>query len=161
MTAVVAIAAVGSNGVIGAEGDIPWRIPEDWRRFRDLTTGQVLIMGRKTFDSIGRALPGRTTIVVTRDRMWRGDGVRVAPTVVEAFAQAEQLQPETIFVVGGGELYRAAWDRLDRLELTLVDQAPEGDVVFPVVDPEDWHETSREQRDGFAYVGYARQQERY
>lgn len=161
MTPVVAIAAVGRNGVIGAESDIPWRIPEDWRRFRDLTLGQVLIMGRKTFDSIGRPLPGRTTIVVTRDKRWRGDGVQVAPTVADAFAQAERLQPQTIFVAGGGEIYRAAWDRLDRLELTEVDRAPEGDVSFPAVDPQDWHEASREQRDGFAYVSYARRQERY
>jgi dihydrofolate reductase len=158
---VVGIAAVGSNGVIGAEQDIPWRIPEDWRRFRALTTGQVLIMGRKTFDSIGRALPDRTTIVVTRDKMWRGEGVRVAPTVQEAFAQADALHPDTIFVAGGGEIYRAAWERLDRLELTLVDQAPVGDVTFPPVDPQDWQESSREPHDGFSFVGYSRRQERY
>ena len=83
-TEVVAIAAVARNGVIGAGGDIPWRIPEDWARFKRLTMGQVLIMGRKTYDSIGRALPGRTTYVITRDRMWRGDGVRAVPAVDEA-----------------------------------------------------------------------------
>ena len=74
--------------MIGADGDIPWRIPEDWQRFKRLTTGQVLIMGRKTWDSIGRPLPGRTTFVVTRDRMWRGEGVRAVPFLDEAFAQA-------------------------------------------------------------------------
>jgi dihydrofolate reductase len=161
MTEVVGIAAVGRNGVIGADADIPWRIREDWRRFQALTMGQVLIMGRKTYDSIGRPLPGRTTIVITRDRRWRGDGVHVAPSVAEAFALAETLRPQLIFVAGGGEIYRAAWDRLDRLEVTEVDQAPEGDVTFPEIDPQDWHEVSREARDGFQFVGYQRLQERY
>ena len=115
---IIAIAAVARNGVIGAENDIPWRIPEDWRRFQRLTTGHVLIMGRKTWASIGRALPGRTTFVVTRDRMWRGDGVRAVPVLEEAFEQAQRLRPSTIFVAGGGEVYRAAWDRLTGLEIT-------------------------------------------
>ena len=98
--------------MIGAGNDIPWRIPEDWQRFKRLTMGQVLIMGRKTYDSIGRPLPGRTTFVITRDRMWRGDGVRAVPALDEAFDQAALLGPATIFVAGGGEIYRAAWDRL-------------------------------------------------
>ena len=76
---IVGIAAVARNGVIGDGQDIPWRIPQDWQRFRDLTTGQVLIMGRKTYDSIGRPLPGRTTFVVTRDKTWRRDDVRAVP----------------------------------------------------------------------------------
>ncbi|HEU4909857.1 MAG TPA: dihydrofolate reductase, partial [Propionibacteriaceae bacterium] len=76
MPQIIGIAAVAANGVIGAENDIPWRIPADWQRFKALTMGNVLIMGRKTYDSIGRTLPGRTTFVITRDPMWRGDGVR-------------------------------------------------------------------------------------
>jgi dihydrofolate reductase len=161
MTEVVAIAAVARNGVIGAESDIPWRIREDWRRFQAVTMGHVLVMGRKTYDSIGRPLPGRTTIVITRDRMWRGDGVRVAPSVSEAFALAATLKPERIFVAGGGEVYRAAWDRLDRLEVTEVDSTPDGDVTFPEIDPQDWQETSREAHEGYSFVGYHRRQERY
>ena len=144
------------NGVIGAENDIPWRIPEDWRRFQRLTMGHVLIMGRKTWASIGRALPGRTTFVVTRDRMWRGDGVRAVPVLDEAFAQAQLLGPATIFVAGGGEIYRAAWDRLTGLEITEVDQSPAGDVTFPDIDPDDWVETSREPHPGFSFVSYRR-----
>ena len=161
MTEVVAIAAVARNGVIGAESDIPWRIREDWRRFQAITMGHVLVMGRKTYDSIGRPLSGRTTIVITRDRMWRGDGVQVAPSVSEAFAVARTLKPDRIFVAGGGEIYRAAWDRLDRLEVTEVDTTPDGDVTFPEIDPQDWQETSREPREGYAFVGYHRRQERY
>jgi dihydrofolate reductase len=147
---------VGRNGVIGAESDIPWRIPEDWRRFKAMTTGHVLVMGRKTYDSIGRPLPGRTTIVLTRDPTWRAEGVRVAPSLAEAFALAESLEPEVVFVAGGGQVYRAAWSRLDRLEVTEVDQAPDGDVTFPAVAPEDWLELSRQDRDGYSFVSYRR-----
>ena len=153
---VVGVAAVGRNGVIGAHCDIPWRIPGDWRRFKEMTTGHVLIMGRRTYDSIGRPLPGRTTIVLTRDPTWRVDGVRVAPSLAEAFTLAESLEPEVVFVAGGGEVYRAAWSRLDRLEVTEVDQAPDGDVTFPAVEAAEWAELSRQQEDGYSFVSYRR-----
>ena len=90
---IVGIAAVARNGVIGDGQDIPWRIPQDWRRFRELTSGHVLIMGRKTYDSIGRPLPGRTTFVVTRDKTWRRDAVRAVPCLDEALALAGDLAP--------------------------------------------------------------------
>ena len=176
---IIGIAAVARNGVIGADGDIPWRIPEDWQRFKGLTMGQVLIMGRKTWASIGRPLPGRTTYVVTRDNslargttpsnprrdrndtrevapMWRGEDVYAVPFLDEAFAQAAARKPETIFVAGGGEIYRAAWDRLTRLEITEVDAEPEGDVTFPEIRSDEWREISRERHAGFAFVGYRR-----
>jgi dihydrofolate reductase len=156
MAEIIAIAAVAANGVIGAENDIPWRIPADWRRFKALTMGQVLIMGRKTYDSIGRALPGRTTFVITRDRMWRGDGVRAVPSLDEAFDQAMLLNPQTVFVAGGGEIYRAAWDRLTGLEITEVDQSPPGEVTFPEIDPHQWIEVGREPHDGYRFVSYRR-----
>jgi dihydrofolate reductase len=153
---IVGIAAVARNGVIGADGDIPWRIPEDWQRFKRLTMGQVLIMGRKTWASIGRPLPGRTTYVVTRDKMWRGEDVFAVPSLDEAFAAAAAREPETVFVAGGGEIYRAAWDRLTGLEITEVDADPEGDVTFPEISSDEWREISREPHFGFAYVGYRR-----
>jgi len=156
MTEIVGIAAVAGNGVIGSGNDIPWRIAEDWQRFKRLTMGQVLIMGRKTYDSIGRPLPGRTTFVITRDRMWRGDGVRVVPLLDEAFQQAALLAPASIFVAGGGEIYRAAWDRLERLEITEVDQTPQGEVTFPEIDRAVWSETFREDHEGFSFVSYRR-----
>ena len=131
---VIGIAAVAANGVIGAGSDIPWRIPADWQRFKRLTMGHVLIMGRKTYDSIGRPLPGRTTVVVTRDKMWRGDGVRVAPTVDDALRLADEVGSGSIFVAGGGEIYRAAWPRLTRLEITEVAREVDGDVTFPPID---------------------------
>jgi len=153
---IVAIAAVARNGVIGADGDIPWRIPEDWRRFKRLTMGQVLVMGRKTWASIGRPLPGRTTYVVTRDETWRGEDVYAVPSLDEAFDQAAVRDPETIFVAGGGEIYRAAWDRLTGLEITEVEAEPAGDVTFPEIDPEKWRETFREPHAGFTFVSYRR-----
>ena len=148
---VVAIAAVARNGVIGSGNDIPWRIGEDWARFKALTMGQVLIMGRRTYDSIGRPLPGRTTIVVTRDPDWYADGVTVVHGLDEAFARATALGSERIVVAGGGEIYAAAWDRLDILEITEVDTTPDGDVLFPDIGPE-WQQTARTPRAGFAFV---------
>jgi dihydrofolate reductase len=156
MAEIIAIAAVAANGVIGAGNNIPWRIPADWKRFKALTMGNVLIMGRKTYDSIGRPLPGRTTFVITRDRMWRGDGVRAVPSVNEAFDQAMLLNPQAIFVAGGGEIYRAVWDRLTGLEITEVNQQPDGEVTFPVIDPDEWLETGREPHDGYSFVSYRR-----
>jgi len=156
MPEIIGIAAVAANGVIGARNDIPWRIPADWQRFKALTMGHVLIMGRKTYDSIGRSLPGRTTFVITRDRMWRGDGVRAVPSLDEAFEQALQLDPKIIFVAGGGEIYRAAWRRLTALVITEVDENPHGDVTFPAIDPEEWLETGRESYDGYSFVSYRR-----
>ena len=156
MAEIIAIAAVAANGVIGAGNDIPWRIPADWQRFKALTMGNVLIMGRKTYDSIGRPLPGRTTFVITRDRMWRGDGVRAVPRLDEAIDQAVLLDPRTIFVAGGGEIYRAAWDRLAGLEITEVNLRPDGEVTFPEIDPDEWMETGREPHDGYSFVSYRR-----
>jgi dihydrofolate reductase len=157
---IIGIAAVAANGVIGARNDIPWRIPADWQRFKALTMGNVLIMGRKTYDSIGRPLPGRTTFVITRDRMWRGDGVRAVPFLDEAFDQAMLLDPKIIFIAGGGEIYRAAWDRLTGLEITEVDQYPQGDVRFPDINPDDWIETRRERHEGYSFVSYSRRSRR-
>ena len=152
----VAIAAVARNGVIGADGDIPWRIPEDWSRFKRLTMGQPLIMGRKTSDSIGRPLPGRTTYVVTRDRRWRGEGVFAVPDVEAAILAARATEPAAVWIAGGGEIYRAAWHRLDRLEITEVDVEPEGDATFPTIDPAVWSEVARDPHPGYAFVSYRR-----
>jgi dihydrofolate reductase len=157
----VAIAAVARNGVIGADGDIPWRIGEDWARFKRLTMGQVLIMGRRTYDSIGRPLPGRTTYVVTRDRTWPrdqrlGKGVRGVPGVEEAIVLGLASGSPVVWIAGGGEIYRAVWDRLDRLEITEVDAEPDGDATFPPIDADVWEEVTREAHSGFAFVSYRR-----
>ena len=154
---VTLVAAVARNGVIGAGGGIPWHLPGEQRRFKELTLGHVLVMGRLTYESIGRPLPGRTTVVVTRTAGWNAgdDGVLVAPGVPEAIAVAGTVDEE-VFVVGGSRVYEAALPLADKLELTWVDAEPEGDARFPAVDWDAWREVAREEHEGWAAVTYER-----
>ena len=154
---VVAVAAVARNGVIGAGGAIPWHLPGDLPRFKKITKGHVLIMGRKTYDSIGRPLPGRSTIVITRNRSWSADGVEAVGSMESALTRAAEIDPEgPIFIAGGGDIYRSALARTDRLEITEVDAEPAGDATFPEIDDDHWVETARDDHDGFAWVTYRR-----
>jgi dihydrofolate reductase len=148
---IILIAAVGANGVIGRDNDLPWRIREDLQHFKQLTLGHTLVMGRKTYDSIGRPLPGRRTVVVTRQQDWSADDVEVVHTVEEALKQDGD-----IYVAGGGEIYRQALPYADRLELTEVDQSPDGDVTFPTFDRSAWTETTRTPHNGFTFITYDR-----
>ncbi|WP_432942179.1 dihydrofolate reductase [Kribbella sp. CA-253562] len=150
---VVLIAALGRNRVIGRDNDLPWRIREDLQHFKQLTLGHTLVMGRKTYDSIGRPLPGRRTVVITRQPDWSTPGVEVAHTLDDALKLADG---NDVFVAGGGEIYRLALPSADRLELTEVDQSPDGDVTFPELDPTAWTETARDPHDGFSFVSYVR-----
>ena len=154
---VTLVAAVARNGVIGADGGIPWHLPGEQRRFKELTLGHVLVMGRLTYESIGRPLPGRTTVVVTRTAGWSAndDGVLVAPGVSEAIALAATVDEE-VFVVGGSRVYAEALPLADRLELTWVDAEPEGDARFPEVDWGAWREVARQEHEGWAAVTYER-----
>lgn len=151
----VIVAAVARNGVIGIDGRLPWRIPEDLARFKRITMGGALVMGRATFESIGRPLPGRTNIVLTRNEEWSHEGVEVAGSL-DAALEIARARGEDTFVVGGSEVYQTALDATDRLELTEVDAAPEGDTWFPSVDWSKWQETARETHDGFSFVTYER-----
>lgn len=150
---VTLIASVAENGVIGADGDLAWRNPEDLRRFKSLTTGHPIVMGRRTFDSIGRRLPGRRTIVVTRSAGWTADGVEVVHSVAEGLALAGDGDT---FVIGGGEIYAQSIDLADRLEITHVEQALPGDTSFPAIAPADWERSRVQHRDGFTFVSYRR-----
>jgi dihydrofolate reductase len=154
---VTIVAAVARNGVIGVAGGLPWHLPDDLRRFKRLTMGHVLVMGRRTYESIGHPLPGRTTVVVTRQDDWSAgaDEVVRARDVPGALRLAGELDDE-VFVVGGGQIYEEALPFTDRLELTLVDAEPHGDTVFPAVDWSEWRELSRESADGVEYVTYQR-----
>ena len=154
MTQVTLIAAVGRNGVIGADNDMPWHLPEDFAFFKRTTMGHPMVMGRKTFDSIGRVLPGRRTIVVTRQQDWSHPDVETAHSLTEALALAGPASE--VFVCGGGQVYAEAMPWAQRLLITEVDQSPEGDVRFPALDPAQWQETAREDRDGFSWVTYER-----
>ena len=153
------IAAVARNGVIGADGAMPWHLPEDFAFFKRTTMGHPLVMGRATFESIGRPLPGRRSIVITRTRNWRHDGVEVAGSMPLAIDLAASGRGgEEVFVIGGGQIYRLAMPLADRLLITEVGLQPEGDVTFPRIDPFEWVEVSRDERDGFAFVEYQRRQ---
>jgi dihydrofolate reductase len=153
---VVAVAAVARNGVIGNGPDIPWHIAGEQARFKRLTLGHPLVMGRLTYESIGRPLPGRTTLVVTRDPGFGVEGVISCPDVDVALDQALALDSEQVSVAGGGQIYRAAWSRLTALEITEVDLEPDGDVTFPPIEAHEWVETAREQHEGHAFVRYVR-----
>lgn len=136
------IAAVGRNGAIGAQGALPWRLPTDFAFYKKTTMGKPLVMGRKTFESIGRPLPGRTNIVVTRQAGYAAEGVVVFASLKEAldFAQAVAARDgvDEIFINGGGELYAQAMTLADRLYITHVDAEPQGDTFFPTIDERLW-----------------------
>lgn len=137
-----AIVAMASNRCIGRDNTLPWRLPEDLKRFKQLTLGHTLVMGRKTYESIGRPLPGRTTLVVTRQKDWTAaEGVQVAHSLEDALARARG--PE-VFLAGGAQLYAQAMDRVGRLYLTRIDQAYEGDTFFPEVDLTTWRLVAEE-----------------
>jgi dihydrofolate reductase len=131
------IVAMAKNGVIGADGKIPWHLPNELQLFKSVTMGHHIIMGRKTYESINRLLPGRTTVVVTRQRDWKVPGALVAHTLDEAIKYC--AGDTEVFVIGGGELYRAAMPLADRIYLTVVDAEPAGDTHMPPFIPAQWH----------------------
>ena len=146
------IVAMAKNRVIGIRNSLPWRLSEDLKHFKALTLGHHIVMGRKTYESIGKPLPGRTTVIVTRDPDYRRDGCVTAHSIDAAVAVCGD-DPE-IFFVGGAELYAQILPRADRLYLTEIQAEFEGDAWFPAYDPNDWLETARDMRvspDGLGY----------
>lgn len=144
---VVIILAMAENRVIGAAGKLPWHVSEDLKRFKRLTMGHPIIMGRKTWESIGRPLPGRENIVVTRNDAYKPEGAIVVPSLEAALSRARASQAVTAFVIGGAELFRAALPLADALELTLLHRQFEGDVRIPEFDMQAWREVAREERE--------------
>lgn len=156
-----AVAAVARNGVIGVQGRLPWHLPADLKHFKAVTAGGILIMGRATYQSIGRPLAGRLTFVVSRSQsasaiQWvdATTGWAWAGEPANAVGSAWQTG-RPVFVVGGGDIYRACWDWLTDLVITEVDQAPAGDTFFPAIGS-DWAAVERQEYDGYAYVHYRR-----
>jgi dihydrofolate reductase len=149
---VTLIAAVARNGVIGADGGIPWRVPGEQSFFKAATLGHTLVMGRATYDSIGRPLPGRTTIVVSRDPHWHAEGVTTAGSMPEAL----DLADGEVFVAGGAAIYALAMPYADALLLSEIDLEPEGDTFFPEIDRAAWTEAGREHHEGFDVVRWER-----
>src|SRR5688572_7909583 len=134
------LVAMAQNRVIGANGTIPWHLPDELKLFKKLTMGHHMIMGRRTWESIGKPLPGRTSVVVTRQKGYRAPGAIIAHSLDEAIAAAGG-DPE-IFVIGGSEIFAEALPRADRLYLTTVEAAPEGDTYMPGFPPEEWRAVS-------------------
>ncbi len=145
---VVLIVAMARNHVIGKDGALPWHLSEDLKRFRSLTMGHPIIMGRKTYDSIGRALPGRRNIVISRDTSLTIDGVETAASLPDALQLTAGT--EVVFVIGGQQIYQLALPVADRIELTLIDHDFDGDVLFPEFDPAKWSGSHRESHEDAA-----------
>ncbi|QDT70467.1 Dihydrofolate reductase [Planctomycetes bacterium MalM25] len=143
------VVAAAENGVIGREGDLPWRLPADLGRFKRLTIGHPIVMGRKTYESIGRPLPGRVSVVLTRNAEWTAghEAVLVATRLngaIQAASQAEGVSTDEAFVIGGGEIYRLALPHADRVHLTRVHTTVEGDATFSELDASEWRLASSE-----------------
>ena len=168
---IVLVVAVAENGVIGRDNAIPWRLKSDQQRFKAITLNKPVVMGRKTFESLRRPLPGRTNIVVTRDLGFRADGAVVTHsfTDAKAIATGDALRrfATEIAVIGGAEIYAQWMDGADRLEITEVHARPDGDTHFPAVDPTAWEEVARVRNPAgshdsadFSYVTFRRRKPR-
>jgi dihydrofolate reductase len=146
---VTLVVARAENGVIGRNGKMPWHISEDLKRFKHLTMGTAMIMGRKTFNSLPGLLPGRRHIVLTRNPAWRAEGVEVAHSAEGALALAGQ---EPVSVIGGADIFALFEEHATAVELTEVEGAPEGDATMPPFDPTRWRKIALEERDGYSFV---------
>lgn len=157
MTKLSIIVAIANHGVIGINNTLPWHLPEDLKRFRALTMGHHIIMGRKTYDSLGRLLPGRTTVIVTRNADYRIEGALIAHSLEQAIALCEN--DDEVFLIGGAELYQAGLNIADKLYITEIDLDVAGDAHFPEIPKSQWQEISREAHVSekglkFSYVSY-------
>lgn len=137
------ISAVAANGIIGLNNDLPWHLPDDSRFFKQKTSHHPVIMGRKSLDALGKPLPNRTNIVITRNPDFRAEGVVVVHTLDEAIAEATKVNQTEIFVIGGAEIYAMALPVATTLYLTEIHEAYQGDAYFPTFDRSQWHEVSR------------------
>ena len=149
------IAAVAKNRVIGAGNALPWRLPEDLKRFKALTVGHPVIMGRRTWESLGRPLAGRSNIVVSRSADIKVPGVTSVGSLAAALAAAAATASDEVFIIGGAQIYQQAFPFAERLQLTEIDRDFAGDALFPAFDPALWRETARESRHAEANFDYA------
>lgn len=143
---IILIAAVAANGVLGAGGTMPWHLPADLERFKRLTITKPILMGRRTWESIGKALPGRLNLVLTRDAAWRGTGAMRVSSLDQALRVASDIEAKELFVIGGASVYGEALPLAKRIHLTRISTSPLGDALFPDLEPEEWIETAREDR---------------
>lgn len=158
---VTMVAAVAENGVIGADEDIPWKISEDFQHFKATTVGHVLVLGRTTHEGIGKPLPGRTTVVLTRDEEYAAEGVEVAHSITDALALADRIleggpDDRQVMIGGGAAVYAAAMPYADEQVISEIPLSPEGDTHYPEFSRKRWAEVRREPRDGFTIVWWER-----
>ncbi len=138
------IVAAATNHVIGKEGKMPWHLPADMKHFKNITWGMPVLMGRKTFESLAKPLPGRKNIVVSRQPGWSAAGVVVVQSIEDGLFVAGQADMQEVMVIGGGEIYRALYEKAKRIYLTRVEAEPEGDTFFPNINPEFWFLASQQ-----------------
>jgi len=163
---IVLMAAIGRNRELGFGNKLPWHLPDDLKRFKEITHGHSIIMGRKTYESIGKALPERKNIVITRNADYKAPGAVVVDTILEAFKEAGTAAGEDVFVIGGGEIYRLALPYADKMYLTFVDAEIPADTYFPEFNENEWritgavpHEADEKHAHRFVFKTYERKKE--
>lgn len=134
---------MGKNNEIGRNNELLWHLPKDLKHFKNLTSGHPVVMGRKTYESIGKALPNRTNIVISTKKEWFEEGILIVGTIKEALKFAKKIDPD-YFIIGGGSIYKQTMEKVDRLEVTIVDTTLDADTFFPKIDPKIWEKTKEE-----------------
>jgi dihydrofolate reductase len=157
------IAAASGNNVIGKDNDMLWRLPDDFKRFKALTSGHAILMGRKTFESLPGILPNRTHVIVTRSKDYKVEGCEVESSLTEALITRTDKSPEDIFIIGGGEIYKQGMELADKIELTRVHANFEGDTFFPEINLKEWkleneefHDSDLKHQYSFTYQTYTK-----
>ena len=138
------VVAAATNNAIGKDGKLPWHLPNDMKHFKNVTWGMPIVMGRKTFESLGKALPGRKNIVISRQPGWKADGVITVKNMEDAFFVVKEADAKEVMVIGGGEIYKTLFEKARRIYLTRVEAEPDADTFFPSLKPEEWHLMSQQ-----------------
>jgi dihydrofolate reductase len=149
------VVAAANNNAIGKDGQLPWCLPNDMKYFKNITWGMPVIMGRKTFESLGKALTGRKNIVITRQHGWKADGVVVVKNFEDALFVAKETDAKEAMVIGGGEIFKMAFEKAKRIYITRVKAEPDGDTFFPVIDPKVWRLVNKKDHDADEKNEYA------
>ncbi len=148
------VVAAATNNAIGKDGKMPWHLPNDLKHFKNITWGMPVVMGRKTFESVGKVLPGRKNIVVTRQVGWEVKGAVAVQKIDDALFIAKETDANEVMVIGGGEIYKALFDRAKRIYLTRVEAEPEADTFFPSLDPQHWQLVSQKDHEADSANAY-------
>ncbi|MFZ9387771.1 MAG: type 3 dihydrofolate reductase [Chitinophagaceae bacterium] len=137
------VVAAASNHAIGKDGQLPWQLPNDMKHFKNITWGMPVLMGRKTFESLGKPLKGRKNIVISRQTGWQAPGIVIVKSIEDGLFVARETDAREVMVIGGGEIYRALFEKARRVYLTRVEAEPEADTFFPELDPSEWYLVSQ------------------